>query len=143
MDLIKYKSSLCWELVATLDVSKLQFVEQHFQTGYSDEIRLSPIKVSLFIRRDRPIVDGQILNLENLMSVIRKKTQKTVLLAPMVLRDIFLILLILLRFRNISGRRSTAPTALFIHCTQQQRQLKLSLSALCELRRQLAPHMLE
>jgi len=57
---------ICKPLVKNgVDVATLEFVnfklgipEQHFQTVFSDVFWPNPIKISRFIHRDRPIVDG-------------------------------------------------------------------------------------
>jgi len=53
--------------VATLELVnfKLGIPEQHFQTVFSDAFWPNLIKVSRFIHRDRPFVDGNVLDLHN------------------------------------------------------------------------------
>jgi len=64
---------ICKPLVKNgVDVATLEFVnfklgipEQNFQTAFSDAFWPNPIKVSRFIHKDRPIVDGNVLDLHD------------------------------------------------------------------------------
>jgi len=66
-------SKICKPLVKNgVDVATLEFVnfklgipEQHFQTVFRDAFWPNPIKLSGFIHRDKPIVDGNVLDLHN------------------------------------------------------------------------------
>jgi len=74
---------ICKPLVKNgVDVATLEFVnfklgipEQHFQTVFSDAFWPNPILISRFIHRDRPIVNGNVLDLHNHHTLESKNPQ--------------------------------------------------------------------